>query len=150
MSDLKSLIVGHAFLQGIAPDQIALLEPGARRVRFAPGVFIAREGDPAERFYLLLRGEVSVESAGQTEGQLQTVGPGGALGWSWLFPPYKWHFTCRAVDEVEALEWETAYLRQLAEQHPQLGYELARRLTQVLLRRLQATHQQLVGFYGQG
>jgi CRP-like cAMP-binding protein len=137
MSDLKSLIVGHAFLQGIAPDQIALLEPGARRVRFAPGVFIVRDG------------EVSVESAGQTQGKLQTAGPGGAPGWSWLVPPSKWHFTCRAMDALEALERDTAHLRQLAEQHPQLGYELARRLTQVLRRRLQATRQQLVGFYGQ-
>lgn len=152
MTDLNALIAAHPFLQGIASEELALLTPGARPVRFAPGGLIAREGDAAQRFYLILRGEVSVES--QTPGQAgagqQTVGSGEALGWSWLFPPFKWHFTCRALNEVEALEWDTAWLRALAEKHPRLGYELARRLTQVLVKRLQTTHQQLVGFYGQG
>jgi CRP-like cAMP-binding protein len=152
MPDLNALIATHPFLQGIAPEEVALLVPGARPVRFAPGGLIAREGDAAQRFYLILRGEVSVESQtpGQTGAGQQTVRPGEALGWSWLFPPFKWHFTCRALNEVEALEWDTAWLRELAEKHPRLGYELARRLTQVLVKRLQATHQQLVGFFGQG
>ncbi len=152
MTDLNELIAAHPFLRGIAPEELARLAPGARRVRFAPGGLIAREGDEARQFYLILRGEVSVESASPApSGAAQpNVGPGEALGWSWLFPPFKWHFTCRALNEVEALEWDTTWLRELADQQPRLGYELARRLTQVLVKRLQVTHQQLVGFYGQG
>jgi CRP/FNR family cyclic AMP-dependent transcriptional regulator len=152
MEDLTQLIAGHAFLKGFEPEHRDLLVPGARRVRFAAGGVIGREGDETRHFYLVLRGEVGIEALipGRGQVQFQTVGPGDALGWSWLFPPFQWHFTARAVQEVEALEWDTAGLRQLAEQHPRFGYELSRRLTQLLLRRLQATHTQLVGFYGQG
>lgn len=150
MPKRQSLILSHAFLQGIAPAPIALWEPGGRPVRFAPGILHARKSDPATGFYRLRRGQVDLERAGQTGEDLPPLGPGDALGWSWLFPLFRWHFTCPAVDEVKALEWNTSQLRELAEKHLRMGYELARRLSQVLLRRLQAIHQQLVGFYGQG
>jgi CRP-like cAMP-binding protein len=152
MQDLNQLLASHAFLKGLEPEHLKLLAAGARRVRFAPGGIIARESDEANRFYLILRGEVSLEtkSPGPSSGGFKSVGPGEALGWSWLFPPFTWHFTCRAAQEVEALEWDTTQLRAVAEKHPRLGYELSRRLAQVLLTRLRATHDQLVGFYGQG
>lgn len=152
MDDLTQLITEHAFLKDFEPGHRALLVPGARRVRFAAGGLIGREGEEARSFYLVLRGEVGIEATipGRGEVQFQTAGPGDALGWSWLCPPARWHFSARAVGEVEALEWDTAELRRLGDQHPRFGYELSRRLTQLLLKRLQATHTQLVGFYGQG
>lgn len=152
MQDLNQLLASHAFLRGLEPKHLELLAAGARWVRFAPGGIIAREGDEANRFYLILRGEVSLETKipGPSPGGFKNVGPGEALGWSWLFPPFVWHFTCRAAQEVEALEWDTVQLRAVAEKHPRLGYELSRRLAQVLLTRLRTTHDQLVGFYGQG
>lgn len=152
MEDLTKRIAGHAFLKGLEPEHVALLKADARLARFAAGVGIAREGDEANRFYLLLSGEVALEALIPGRGQVgfQTVGAGEALGWSWLLPPYRWHFTARAATDVEALEWDTATLRALAEKHPRFGYELSRRLTQLLLARLQATHSQLVEFYGPG
>ncbi len=150
MQDLTKQVAGHPFLKGLEPEHVELLNAGARIARFPAGTIIAREGDEGERFYLLLSGEVAVEALIPGKGQVgfQTVGAGEALGWSWLFPPYRWHFTARAAKDVEALEWDTAALRSLSEQHPRFGYELSRRITHLLLRRLQATHSQLVEFYG--
>jgi CRP-like cAMP-binding protein len=152
MEDLTKPIAGHAFLQGLEPEHVELLTADARLTRFAAGVGIAQEGDEANRFYLLLSGKVELAALIPGRGQVgfQTVGTGDALGWSWLLPPYRWHFTARAATDVEALEWDTATLRALAEKHPRFGYELSRRLTHLLLTRLQATHSQLVEFYGPG
>ena len=32
---------------------------------------------------------------------VQAVNAGEALGWSWLFPPYRWHFSGRAIQPTE-------------------------------------------------
>lgn len=152
MEDLSELLAGHPFVSGMSAGHLALLAADVRRVRFAPGEVLGREGDEAWRFLLVLRGAVVIEALIPGRGQVgfQDAGAGDALGWSWLFPPFQWHFTARAAEEVEALEWDAARLRELSEQHPQLGFELSRRLTRLLLKRLQATHTQLIGFYGQG
>jgi len=150
MQDLKEQVAEHPFVKGFEPEHVTLLQGEARRTRIPAGTVIAREGDPSERFYLVLAGEVGIEALipGKGEIRFQTVGAGEALGWSWLFPPFLWHFSARASTDVEVLEWDTARLRALAERHPRFGYELARRITHLLLTRLQATHVQLVEFYG--
>ena len=55
---------------------------------FKAGETILHEGDSANRFYLILEGQVELESRA-VEGEtvrIQTLGPGDVLGWSWLFP----------------------------------------------------------------
>ncbi len=80
---------------------------------------------------------------------LDTIGPGEVLGWSWLFPPYRWHFDARAVDDVRAIALDGACLRGKCEQDPQLGFELVRRFAQLVLDRLQSTRLRLVDLYGE-
>jgi hypothetical protein len=75
---------------------------------------------------------------------IQTIVAGEALGWSWLFPPYLWHFDARSHAATEAVAFDARVLRQHAEIDHSFGYELAMRLGQVMLQRLQAT---LVQFY---
>ena len=29
---------------------------------------------------------------------IETLEAGEVVGWSWLFPPYRWHFDARALD----------------------------------------------------
>ena len=42
------------------------------------------------------RVEIDVPTRGPIT--LQTLADGEMLGWSWLFPPYRWQFDARAVD----------------------------------------------------
>ena len=90
----------HPFLEGLSPHQLRLLGDCAMVVRFQPGELIFREGDPANRFYLITKGKVALESYVQDRGTtlIQTVAGGDVLGWSWLFPPYYWHFDARSPD----------------------------------------------------
>ena len=66
------------------------------------------------------------------------------LGWSWLFPPYYWHFDARAVELTEAVFLHGAPLREECEADHDLGYELVKRMAEVMLKRLQATRRQLL------
>lgn len=150
MDNLETIIAQHPFLRELDPRHLPLLAEGATLVRFAPGELIAREGEEAEKFYLIRKGKVALEALIPAQGQVgfQTIGGEDALGWSWLFPPYRWHFSARAIEETETVAWDTAQLRAKAEANPQFGYEIACRMTKVLLQRLQATHTQLLDFYG--
>ena len=96
-------------------------------------------------------GRVAIElhAPGRGARVLQTVGPGEILGWSWLFPPYRWAFDARAVEEVRAVEFDGACLRKKCEADPVLGYALMKRFAGVFARRLQATRVQLLDLYAQ-
>jgi CRP-like cAMP-binding protein len=146
---MKQTLAQMPFLKGLPGEHLATLAEHARKVRFESGQVIGREGDPADRFYLLLSGRAEVEAFIAEEGDVgfQTVGPGEPLGWSWLFPPRRWHFSARALEPTEALEWDTEFLIQRSQSDPRFGYEIASRLTRILLERLRATTRTMMDFY---
>ena len=67
------------------------------------------------------------------------------LGWSWLFPPYYWHFDARAVKPTTAIFIYGTRVRELCENDHDLGYELMRRTAEVVIGRLQSARRRLVG-----
>ena len=79
---------------------------------------------------------------------IETLEEGDLLGWSWLFPPYRWHFDARALDLVRAVAFDGACLRGKIDDDHALGYELLDRFSPVMLERLQATRLQLLDVYG--
>ncbi len=115
-------------------------------IRFKAGELIFREGDPANRFYLVIGGKVAVESHVRDSAAMTilTSGEIEVLGWSWLFPPYYWHFGARAVEDTEAVFFYGTPLREECEADHDLGYALMKRLAEVMLIRLQATRRRLV------
>jgi len=137
----------HPFLKEISLAQLQTMAACAMDAEFSPGEHIFREGDPANRFYLIESGEVCIESA-RSEGPavtIETLGHGEAMGWSWLFPPFYWHFDARAVTRVKAIFFYGTRLRELADEDHELGYLLLHRMAEVMIRRLQATRKQLLG-----
>ena len=106
----------HPFLAGMNRTQLALLTDCAMATHFKPGQIIFREGETANRFYLIETGKVVLES-GDDFGKpvvVETIGAGDLLGWSWMFPPYVWRFTARAVEPTEAIFFYGTILRDTA------------------------------------
>ena len=116
------------------------------RVQYEPGEIIFREGDPANRFYLIEQGRVSVESRSGDEAPVavQVVSNGEVLGWSWLFAPYYWHFDARATAPTTAIFFYGTRLREQCEQDHDFGFEMMKRMVHVVIHRLQAARQQLL------
>jgi hypothetical protein len=69
------------------------------------------------------------------------------LGWSWLFPPYRWKFSAKTIDPTRAFAIDGQSLRGEAEQDPVLGYELLKRFARVVETRLETMRLQLVNVY---
>jgi CRP/FNR family transcriptional regulator, cyclic AMP receptor protein len=136
----------HPFLAGMNRSQLTLLTDCAMVVHFNPGQLIFREGELANRFYLIETGKVILESSGRLGDPviIDNVGAGDLLGWSWMFPPYVWHFTARAVERTEAIFFYGTILREYCEHDHSLGYELFKRMSAVMIKRLQAAREKML------
>jgi CRP-like cAMP-binding protein len=146
MNALRDIIARHPFFFGMAPEHLDIVVSGAREARFKPDEVLFRESEPANRFYLIEGGRVAVEAHLPADGSfhIQTLGPGDVLGWSWLFPPFVWHFQARALEPTRSVVLNGAHLLVKAEQNKAFGYELMKRVAQVVIRRLQATRKELL------
>jgi CRP-like cAMP-binding protein len=136
----------HPFLAGMNRAQLVLLADCAVSVRFRPGEIILREGDHADRVYLIETGKVILES-GKGYGKpvvVDTIGAGDLLGWSWMFPPYAWQFTARAAEPTRAIFFTGPVLREYCERDHSLGYQLLKRLTVVMNRRMQNARRKML------
>jgi CRP-like cAMP-binding protein len=117
------------------------------RASFRAGEVIFREGETANRFYLIEDGKVALESAQEVGGgpvAIDVISAGDLLGWSWIFPPHTWHFTARAVEPTTAIFFYGTILRDYCEKDPELGYELFKRMSEVMMRRMQRARDQLI------
>lgn len=143
---LAGLIAAHPFMKGISAQHLPVVADCAMQVQFDAGQLIFREGDLANRFYLIEQGKIALE-ARPKEGEpalIQTIDAGDVLGWSWLFPPYRWHFNACALEPVKAIFLYGTRLRERCEEDPSLGYDLMRRMAEVVVKRLQNTRRQLL------
>jgi len=136
---LFDVISEQAFFRGLSIEHLRLLAENAMETWFEAGELIFHEGDLANRFYLIIEGEVALESSVVTGEAvvLQTLSPGELLGWSWLFSPFIWRLHARAVEPTEAIFFYGTRLREQCELNHDLGYELFKRISEVMMQRLQ-------------
>lgn len=144
-ASLATTIAEHRIFKALAPQYLALLADVAMFKEFAKDEVIFREGDPANRFYLILDGEVALESVSRDRPPviLQTVGRDDVLGWSWLYPPFYWHFDGRATKPTKAIFFYGTWLRENCERDHDFGYEMMKRMSAIIIERLQATRRKL-------
>jgi CRP-like cAMP-binding protein len=147
---IRDLLARHEFFLGLDSDHLDLIAGCGTNEHYEPGAFILREGEAANHFYVLRTGAVMIEIHAAPRGALavETLGPGDVLGWSWLVPPWRWHFDARVVEPTSAIALDGACLRRKCDADPKLGYELMKRFVGVIMERLQATRLQLLDVYG--
>jgi CRP/FNR family transcriptional regulator, cyclic AMP receptor protein len=150
MLGIPELIAGAPVFAGLAPRHLELIAGCGANDRFAAGDVVFREGEPADRFYLIRRGSVALDLSAPGRGSvtIETLHDGEVLGWSWLFEPHRWMFDARAVGETSAIGFDGACLRGKCDADHELGYQLMHRFAAVLVSRLQATRLQLLDVYG--
>jgi CRP-like cAMP-binding protein len=150
MKTFEQVLAEHPFFEGLAEKYFFMLAEHATFVTYETDQFIFHQGDEADRFYLINEGKIALEVVTLSHGSMviQTLGPNEVLGWSWLFPPYRWHFDARASEPTKAVALDAAWLRQKCKEEPELGHEVMERIARLLVQRLQATRLQLLDIYG--
>jgi CRP-like cAMP-binding protein len=138
MRNLEEYLPEHPFFAGMDPALVGRIAEYAENVHVPAGGLLFREGDPADHFYLVRRGEISVEVRapdGRTV-VLHTAGPGDVVGLAWLQPGFPWLFNARAVTECSAVRLTAIGLLRRCREDRELGYALMQRIAAVMYRRL--------------
>jgi len=136
-------------LMNLSHTQRAAVAGVSRIETYEPGTRLFEEGGLADQCWVVLSGCVMIDTVVPPRGRIvvQSIGPGELVGWSWLVPPYRWHFGATIVSPTRAAVVDTGALRALADEDPALGYQLSLILINALLNRLQATRMRLLDLY---
>ncbi|MBL8152598.1 MAG: cyclic nucleotide-binding domain-containing protein [Anaerolineae bacterium] len=150
METLESILSKHPFFEGLAKPYLELVIGCASNARFNKGEYLFREGEEAVQFFVIQHGKVAIETAIPDQGSitLYTHDEGEVIGWSWLFSPYHWHFSCRAMELTRAIVLDGVSLLNKCEQDHTLGYEFMKRFSYKVTRSLDFTRIQLLDLYG--
>jgi len=150
MRTIEQYLPDHAFFAGLDAATLELVAGCATNVSLAAGEYLFHEGDPADQFFVVRRGRVSIEVHGPVDGTvvIDTADEGDVVGWSWLVPPYSCSFDARAAEATGVVAFDGACLRGKCEADSRLGYQLMQRVTQVMNDRLVAAQVRLLDLYG--
>jgi CRP/FNR family transcriptional regulator, cyclic AMP receptor protein len=147
-ADVDVALRRQPLMREFTPPQFDQLMHIAELIEFEPNEVIHREGDESDKLFVVVRGHVAIELAGQHEVlRVETVGPGGEFGWSSMLQGAGRYFQSRALDGVQALAFEASDLRQMCEEDAKFGLALMTRLLAVVAERLQATRLQIVDMH---
>jgi CRP/FNR family transcriptional regulator, cyclic AMP receptor protein len=149
MAEHSGQLAASGIFSGLSAEELELVSAAARPVWFGAGERLFLEGGPARGCWLIQDGCVALDLLIPGRGLVvvQTLGHGDVLGWSWLLPPYQWHFGAVALRPTTATELDTDLLRTFADQDPRFGCTLTLSLFQACVQRLQATRARLLDLY---
>jgi CRP-like cAMP-binding protein len=134
----------HELLNGLSSAEAEQALSLGTRVIVPSGTSLFKLGDTADRLFLVERGRIKLTLPMRVRGREENIlveergGPGQAVGWSALIPPYRFTLTATATlyeAEVTALPRE-ALLKYFAA-NPVGGYKIAFNLAVVIGHRLQ-------------
>lgn len=150
METMDQLLAKEPFFADFPPEMMGTLGGCARNCRFGAGEYLLREGETADRFFLIRQGKVSLEitAPGQPPIVIATLHAGDVVGASWLAPPYRSMFDARAVKLTRAISIDARCLRGKCDADHSLGYEMMSRFLPLLAKRLQSARLQILDVYG--
>jgi len=141
-----SVLAAQPLLRGMPTAQLAKLAEMCQHITIPAGQRLFEEGCVADRFWIIDADQVTIDASVPTQGRviIETLGRSDLVGLSWMLPPYRWQFGAVATQPTQAFVFNAIAAREACSADPVLGYELSRRFSAVVLRRLQATRARLI------
>jgi CRP-like cAMP-binding protein len=147
--DTAARIAAHPFFAELTAGQLADLAGAGTAATYEPGGRLFAEQGVADRFWLIEDGGVALDMRvpGRGDQVVETLAGGTVLGWSWLHPPYRWHFGAVARETTTTIVFDAASVRRHCDTDPAFGYAILRCFTPVITQRLQATRLRMLDLY---
>ncbi len=145
------LLRRYPFFGSLSDTQIKALAMIAEEKTFAKGTIIFKEGTPADAFYLLVDGGVSLYFEANVEYQPKTrkdflvgeINPGEVFAISAIIEPHIYSTTVRADKNCQVVKFDSAALNELIEKDPGLNCTLTRKIAMAAMERLAYARVQL-------
>ena len=135
----------------LTDSMLEKLIPLVERVHFNEQEYIFRQGDLAEKFFMLARGKVLLEQriSEKMTVSIESIRPGYSIGWSGMLTgglePYSRYTSdaiCTEPSELFVINGDD--LNNLLDEDHDMGYLISRRLIRVISRRLRHRTEQFV------
>jgi CRP-like cAMP-binding protein len=145
MESTRSVLSRIPLLVGLPEPDLARIAACAEPRSLAAGQYAARQGEESDVFLAVIEGRLALtlKAPNGERHTVQAIGKGEVAGWSWLFPPHRWHFDVVATLPTEVLVFDGRQLRVDCESDHSFGYRLTHRFAQLLAQRLLAASLQL-------
>ena len=150
MQTLEAILAEHPFFEGFEPRYMQLITGCASNVRFKPGTISFARAKQAEHFYIIRQGKVALETfAALSAARSLSRRSKRARCWAGrgCFRPIAGISVRVPMKETRAIALDGVCLRAKGEADHDLGYELVKRVAQIMMERLQATRLQLLDIY---
>lgn len=136
----------HEFFSGFNDDILKFLCECSSMHEIKKGQILFRQGENADKFYVLRNGCISIQMPAimGPNLEIQALGKGQVLGWSWLIPPFKWSFQAMAEEDSELLMFDGTAILARCERKPKFGYELLKKFAALMSMRLDAARQKMM------
>ncbi|MDQ2070308.1 Crp/Fnr family transcriptional regulator [Natronospira bacteriovora] len=143
---IRKLIESQRFFADLDSDWLDFLAEHAVSRKVSRDEVIFRHGNKADSFYLVTDGRISLEVAA-IEGpplELQNLGEGAIIGWSWLIPPYQWHFQARALEDANVIRFDGDVIFKRCEEDPDFGYDMLKRFAGLMSERVSSAREKMM------
>jgi len=143
---IEKYLFTHEFFSGLEQPFAQFLSGCASELQIEKGRVLFQQGELANKFYLIRKGQISVQIPAiyGPPLEIQTLGNDQILGWSWLIAPYRWHFGAMAEEDSDLLEFDGQAILAHCEEEPRFGYELLKRFAALMSERLDAARQIMI------
>ncbi|MDD4051624.1 MAG: Crp/Fnr family transcriptional regulator [candidate division Zixibacteria bacterium] len=123
---METHLSASALFSGLTPKELAVVEQAGRRQHVDTGSFIFMEGDPADRFLLVLSGKVKIlkTALDGKEQILLLAGPGESFGEAALFTGRQFPASAQAVADSTVMSFPRESFLGLVRQHPVLALNM--------------------------
>ena len=147
------------FFAGFEDVDLEALALHAVRLSFHKGDHIIEEGQPADRFYILISGTLELSflapvEPGEMDPHVEDAPdsvvihainkPGPMIGWSAMVEPHRYRATVSALEATRLLVFERRFVEDYCERWPEFGLRFMRRILRVLGDRIGSSRAQLV------
>jgi sulfate permease, SulP family len=136
----------HGLFSGLTSAEFAMVRAFVEQESYAAGATLCREGDDADRMWMLTRGSVSVRvrSVGQRrDRRIASLAFGTFVGEIAFFESGRRTATLIADEEVECYVLHKTAYATIVRQHPEIGIKLLANMVREVTQRLRITSDEL-------
>lgn len=141
----RQFLSEHPVFSRLPGADLDFLAEHSQTLSLDEGERLFREGESANAFYIILQGQVQLVTHASHRKSLvvQTLDTQEIVGLSWSVPPYTWGFDAVIHQPSIIMEIDARALRARCETDPAFGYATMRKVSQLMLERLQAVRSQM-------